>query len=105
MNTLKDILEVTKKTNEVLLLKVKESPESQLILIENGFRGDESLFRLRCDNSSYYGEKSYTPFFGRSLKPGATFNWGGLTTTWASEDFVSQRNTIVKIARDLGFKI
>lgn len=105
MNTLKDILEVTKKTNEVLILRVKDVPESQLILIENGFRGDESLFRLRYESLGCYAEKSYTPFFGRSLKPGATFNWGGLTTTWASEDFVSQRNTIVKIARDLGFKI
>lgn len=105
MNTLKDILEVTKKTNEVLLLKVKDVPESQLILIENGFRGDESLFRLRYESLGCYSEKSYTPFFGKSLKPGATFNWGGLTTTWASEDFVSQRNKIVKIARDLGFKI
>lgn len=105
MNTLKDILEVIKKTNEVLLLRVKDAPESQLILIENGFRGDESLFRLRCDTSSYYGEKSYTPFFGKSLNPGATFNWGGLTQRWHSEDFINQRNVIVKIARELGFKI
>ena len=105
MNTLKDVLEVIKKTDEVLLLRVKDEPESQLILIENGFRGDETLFRLRCDNSSFYSEKSYTPFFGKSLNPGATFNWGGLRVTWASEDFIYQRNMILKIARDLGFKI
>ena len=105
MKTLEDILLIVKKTNDVLLLKVKESPESQLILIENGFRGDETLFRLRCDNSSYYAEKSYTPFFGKSLNPGATFNWGGLRVTWASEEFVNQRNRIVKIAREIGFKI
>lgn len=105
MNTLKDILEVTKKTNEVLILRVKDVPESQLILIENGFRGDETLFRLRCERLGYYVERFYTPFFGKSLNPGATFNWGGLTTTWASEEFVSQRNRIVKIANELGFKI
>ena len=105
MNTLEYILEIVKKTNKVLLLKVKESSESKLILIENGFRGDETLFRLMRDDSSYYAKKSYTPFFGKSLNPGATFHWGGLTTTWASEDFIHQRNTIVKIAREIGFKI
>lgn len=105
MNTLKDILEVIKKTNEVLVLRVKDIPESQLILIENGFRGDESLFRLRYESLGCYAEKSYTPFFGKSLNPGATFNWGGLTTTCASGDFIYQRNVIVKIARELGFKI
>ena len=105
MNTLEDILEIAKKTNKVLLFRVKETPESKLILIENGFRGDETLFRLSCEDSGCYVEKSYTPFFGKSLNPGATFNWGGLTTTWASEDFVSQRNRIVKIANEIGFKI
>ena len=105
MSTLKDILEVIKKTGDTLLLRVKEDPESQLILIENGFRGDETLFRLRREDSGCYVEKSYTPFFGKSLNPGATFNWGGLTTTCASEDFVSQRNRIVKIANEIGFKI
>ena len=105
MKTLKDILEVTKKTDEILVLRVKDIPESKLILIENGFRGDETLFRLKCDHSSYYGKKSYTPFFGKSLNPRETFNWGGLSVTWASEDFIYQRNVIVKIAREIGFKI
>ena len=105
MKPLKEILTVKIKTATTLLLEVK--PNSQIDLIEHGFNGNEKMFRLQIDNpNSWSPSKSYTPFFEDELRPGHTYEWGGLGgTTLASEKFTTQRNKIIQVAHELGFKI
>lgn len=107
MKKLKDILTVRTKTNDLLILEVK--PDSQMDLIENGFDGNERMFRLQVERtgSSFGDNKYYTPFFGSGniIDKGATFKWGGGSTTCVSDEFRRQRDMIVAVAHELGFKI
>jgi hypothetical protein len=107
MKKLKDILTVRTRTSDLLILEV--IPNSQIDLIENGFDGNERMFRLQVERTrSGYGEnKYYTPFFGNGniIDKGYTFEWGGITTTCVSDEFRRQRDMIVAVAHELGFKI
>ena len=105
MKSLMDILTIRTQTNNMLLLEVR--PNSQIDLIENGFDGDEKLFRLQKENEGgmFQPDKYYTAFKGEELKACGTYHWGGTSTTCASQEWTSQRNKIVAVANKLGFKI
>ena len=109
MKELKEILTVRTRTRDLLILEVK--PNSVMDLIENGFNGNERLFRLQVERrGGFYGdEKYYTPFFGKEtetvLDKGGTYHWGGASSTVASDEFRMQRDRIVAVARNLGFNI
>ena len=98
MNTLMSILKVKSQTPTMILLEVK--PGSQITLIENGFEGNEKLFRLQSQNR----ENFYTTFYGEELKAGGTYHWGYSSCTCASEDWTMQRNKILEVARQFGFQ-
>lgn len=107
MKKLKDILTVRTKTSDLLILEVK--PNSQIDLIENGFDGNERMFRLQVERtgSSFGDNKYYTPFYGTGniIDKGSTYEWGGRSSTFASDEFTRQRNKIVAVAHELGFRI
>ena len=109
MKGLEEILTVRTRTRDLLILEVK--PNSVIDLIENGFNGNERLFKLQVErNSGFYGDdKYYTPFFEKDnetvLDKGGTFHWGGIRSTVASDEFREQRDKIVVVARKLGFSI
>jgi len=107
MKNLKDILTVRTKTSDLLILEVK--PNSQIDLIENGFDGNERMFRLQVEHtgSNYGDNKYYTPFYGTGniIDKGSTYEWGGRSSTFASDEFTRQRNKIVAVAHEFNFNI
>jgi hypothetical protein len=104
MKSLKSILKVKTRTPNLLLLEVK--PDSQITLIENGFDGNERLFRLQKNEvSKNCFEKFYTAFFGDDLEAGETYHWGYSSCTCASEEWTMQRNKILDVAKQFNFNI
>lgn len=98
MKPLNEILEVQEKTEKVLLLKVKEG--AQLDLIANGFHGDEKLFRLMTSREGYRSKKSYTAFHGENLEPGLVFSWSVNCALLVGEELTTQRDLIVDVAKN-----
>jgi len=98
MKELNEILKVQEKTENVLLLKVKEG--AQLDLIAHGFEGNESLFRLmKWKRNSSETQKSYTTFYGDDFKSGSTFCFGDGSITLGTDDWVMQRDKIREVAK------
>lgn len=101
MKDLKNILKVRTQTNEIILLEVK--PGSQMDLIENGFSGNERLFRIIKTDHGRVFSYAYSTFFGEELKKGGTYEWGYGGTTSATREWTNQRDKIVDIAKLYGF--
>ena len=102
MKALKDILKVKLQTPEIILFEVK--PGSQMDLIENGFAGNERLFRITksprpFNNFSY----TYSAFAGDELKQMGTYEWGYDGTTCATQSWTDERNKIIAVAKLYGF--
>ena len=103
MKDLKNILKVKTQTPNLILLEVIDG--SQIDLIEHGFDGNEKLFRLQKSGSNGCIEKYYTAFYDDELKAGGTYHWGYSSCTCASSEWTMQRNQIIDVANQFGFKI
>lgn len=101
MKALKDILKVKLQTPEIILLEVK--PGSQMDLIENGFNGNERLFRIIKTDRGRVFSYAYSTFFGEELKKGGTYEWGYGGTTSATREWTNQRDKIIAVAKLYGF--
>lgn len=101
MKALKDILKVKLQTNEIILFEVK--PGSQMDLIENGFAGDERLFRIIKTDHRGCLSYAYSAFAGEELKQKGTYEWGYGGTTSATQSWTNQRDKIIAVAKLYGF--